>query len=39
VTGRSRRYFWGNSLAQAVMSAARYHGVDPAELAFQVHAK
>lgn len=36
---RSRRYFWGNSLAQAIMSAARHHGVDPGRLAYQVHRK
>jgi hypothetical protein len=39
MSARSRRFFWGNSLAQAVMSAARHHGVDPAELAFRVYEK
>jgi len=38
VTG-VRRFFWGNSLAQAVMSAARHHGVAPEELAYRVHEK
>lgn len=34
-----RRFFWGNSLAQALVTAARYHGVPPEELAFRVHEK
>lgn len=36
---RVRRFFWGNSLAQAVMSAARYHRIDPETLGFRVHEK
>ena len=36
---RVRRFFWGNSLAQAVMSAARYHRIDPETLAFRLHEK
>ena len=36
---RTRRFFWGNSLAQAVMSAARYHRIDPEALAYRIHEK
>lgn len=36
---RTRRFFWGNSLAQAVMSAARYHRIDPEGLAYRIHEK
>lgn len=36
---RSRRFFWGNSLAQAVMSAARYHRLEPETLAYTIHEK
>lgn len=39
MTERTRRFFWGNSLPQAVMSAARYHRVEPEELAYRVHDK
>jgi len=39
VTERTRRFFWGNSLAQAVMSAARYHRIDPEGLAYRIHEK
>lgn len=34
-----RRFFWGNSLAQALVTAARYHAVPPEELAYRVHEK
>lgn len=39
MSDRGRRFFWGNSLAQAVMSAARYHRIDPESLAYRVHEK
>jgi spoIIIJ-associated protein len=39
VSERTRRFFWGNSLAQAVMSAARYHRIDPESLAYRIHEK
>jgi spoIIIJ-associated protein len=39
VTERTRRFFWGNSLPQAVMSAARYHKVEPEQLAYRLHDK
>jgi len=39
VSGSNRRYFWGHSLAQAVVSAARWHGVAPERLAYRVHEK
>jgi len=39
VSERVRRFFWGNSLAQAVMSAARFHRIDPETLAFRIHEK
>ncbi|MFN7942313.1 MAG: R3H domain-containing nucleic acid-binding protein [Thermoanaerobaculia bacterium] len=35
----ARRFFWGNSLPQAIMSAARHHGVDPTWLDFRIHQK
>ena len=34
-----RRFFWGHSLAQAVVSAARWYGVAPERLAYRVLAK
>lgn len=34
-----RRFFWGNSLAQALVTAARHHGIPPEELAYRVHEK
>lgn len=34
-----RRFFWGNSLAQALMTAARHHGIAPEQLAYRVHEK
>lgn len=34
-----RRFFWGNSLAQALVTAARHHGIPPEDLAYRVHEK
>ena len=34
-----RRFFWGQSLAQAVARAARHHGIPTEELRYRVHAK
>jgi len=34
-----RRFFWGNSLAQALMTAARHHGIAPEQLSYRVHEK
>jgi len=34
-----RRFFWGQTLAQALARAARYHGVAPEQLAYSVRAK
>lgn len=36
---RERRYFWGNSLPQALMSAARYHQLPPEEVEYRVREK
>ncbi|MEO8276513.1 MAG: R3H domain-containing nucleic acid-binding protein [Thermoanaerobaculia bacterium] len=36
---KSRRYFWGNTLPQALMSAARYHAIPPDELAYRIYDK
>ncbi len=36
---RERRFFWGNSLPQALMSAARYHRIAPEEVAYKVRDK
>jgi len=35
MSARSRRFFWGNSLPQALMSAARYHRLPPEQLAYR----
>ena len=34
-----RRFFWGQSLTQAVARAARHHGIPAEELRYRVHAK
>lgn len=39
MSAHSRRFFWGNSLPQALMSAARYHGLPPEQLAFRLREK
>lgn len=36
---RTRRFFWGNSLPQAVMSAARYHRLDPEQVDYSRYEK
>ena len=33
--GTPRRYFWGNTLKQALTSAARYHQISPEEIAYR----
>ena len=33
--GTPRRYFWGNTLKQALTSAARYHQISPEEIAWR----
>jgi spoIIIJ-associated protein len=39
VTSGIRRFFWGNSLAQALTSAARHYGLPPEELEYRIYAK
>jgi spoIIIJ-associated protein len=36
---KTRRFFAGNTLPQALMAAARYHGLAPDELAYRVYDK
>ncbi len=36
---KTRRFFWGNALPQALMAAARYHGLPPDELAYRIYDK
>jgi len=39
VSAARRRFFWGQTVAQALARAARYHGAAPERLAFQVRGK
>lgn len=39
MTSGIRRFFWGNSLAQALTSAARHYGLPPEELEYRIYAK
>jgi spoIIIJ-associated protein len=36
---KTRRFFWGNALPQALMAAARYHALPPEELAYRIYDK
>lgn len=36
---KTRRFFSGNALPQALMAAARYHGLPPEELAYRIYDK
>jgi len=36
---KTRRFFWGNALPQALMAAARYHGLPPEDLAYRIYDK
>jgi spoIIIJ-associated protein len=39
VSDRARRFFWGHTLTQALAAAARWYGVEPAELGYRVREK
>lgn len=39
MTSGVRRFFWGNSLAQALTAAARHYGLSPEELDYRIYAK
>ena len=36
---KTRRFFWGNALPQALMAAARYHGLSPEQLDYRIYDK